>query len=97
MVNVLDDGHFGPVPDDDPIVEKAIKAMDGITEEELEALRSSKNESEWNAACDRVKKAHHGYPYDWYEKVLASGLTDEVAKNWGKPDAFEIHVEPLIK
>ena len=70
--------------------------MDNITEEELNSLRTAKNEAEWNAACDAVKKARAGrYPYDWYEKVLASGLTAEVAAAWGEPDAFELKVVRL--
>lgn len=69
---------------------------DGITQEELDRLRSSKNENDWNAACDAIKKARNGrYPFDWWPKVMMSGLADEVANNWGQPDAFEIKVSPL--
>jgi hypothetical protein len=67
----------------------------GITDAELEQLRSAKNEIEWNAACDAVKKAHGGYPHDWFLKVMISGLAAEVAKNWGRPDAFDIKLVPI--
>ena len=68
----------------------------GITTEELAALRASKNEGEWNAACDAVKKARNGnYPADWFVKVMMSGLSAEVAEAWGRPDAFDLKVEVL--
>lgn len=67
--------------------------MSNITEEELERLRSCKNDDDWSAACDAVKKARNGrYPDDWWAKVMQSGLAAQVAKNWGRPDAFEIKV-----
>lgn len=68
---------------------------EGITQEELDRLRSSKNEEEWNAACDAIKKAHGGYPHDWWAKVMQSGLAAQVADNWGQPDAFELKVTAL--
>jgi hypothetical protein len=65
--------------------------MDNITEEELNRLRNSKNEEDWNDACDAIKAARGGrYPSDWWPKVMQSGLSAQVAKNWGQPDAFEI-------
>ncbi len=67
----------------------------GITQEELDRLSNTKNDSEWNAACDDIKKAHGGYPHDWWPKVMQSGLAAKVAANWGQPDAFEIKVMPL--
>ena len=70
--------------------------MSNITEEELQRLRDSKNENDWNDACDAIKKARNGrYPDDWWAKVMTSGLADQVAKNWGQPDAFELKVETL--
>lgn len=67
-----------------------------ITPEELESLRSTKNETEWNQACDAIKKARNGaYPPDWWAEVMQSGLAAEVAHNWGQPDAFELKVGNL--
>lgn len=46
-----------------------------LTVAEMEDLTNSTSEAEWNAACDRIKKARGGaYPDDWYAKVLLSGL-----------------------
>lgn len=70
--------------------------MSLITQEELDRLSNTKNESEWNDACDAIKKAHNGgYPSDWWAKVMQSGLAAKVAVKWGQPDAFELKVLPL--
>jgi hypothetical protein len=54
-----------------------------VTEQDLNDLRNTKNEQEWNAVCDRVKAAHRGvYPADWFAKVLASGLVGDAARRW---------------
>jgi hypothetical protein len=66
-----------------------------ITEEGLNRLRNSKDAQEWDATCDAIKKAHGGYPSDWWPKVMQSGLAAQVPENWGQPDAFEIKIEPL--
>lgn len=67
-----------------------------ITAEELERLRNTKNETEWNDACDAIKKARNGdYPSDWWAKVMTSGLAAGVALKWNRPDAFEIKAELL--
>jgi len=48
-------------------------------------MKSSKNESEWNANCDKIKKINNGgYPEFWYETVLASGLMNQVSVSWSK-------------
>lgn len=39
-----------------------------------DALRLSKNETEWNAICDKVKVANSGYPSWWFPAVVLSGL-----------------------
>jgi hypothetical protein len=54
-----------------------------ITIEELQKLRNTKSESEWNAVCDEVKAARGGqYPPDWFMKVMISGLARVVQANW---------------
>jgi hypothetical protein len=54
-----------------------------LTDEELQNLKDTKSEQEWNNTCDEVKRARGGqYPPDWYAKVLATGLAHEVQANW---------------
>ena len=57
--------------------------MMNITQEEINKLKATKNEREWNAVCDEVKRVRSGsYPGDWFEKVNMSGLMREVAQSW---------------
>jgi Flp pilus assembly protein TadB len=54
-----------------------------LTAEEMVALESTESEEEWNAVCDAVKGARYGqYPYDWYDKVLRSGLAARKQEDW---------------
>lgn len=54
-----------------------------LTEQDLNDLRNTKTEHEWNAICDRVKTSHGGvYPADWFMKVLASGLAGDASRRW---------------
>ena len=54
-----------------------------LTDQELDALKNSKNESEWNATCDQIKSARSGqYPPDWHSKVLATGLIQDAQLGW---------------
>lgn len=54
-----------------------------LTDAELEALSASKSEEEWNKICDDVKRARGGgYPPDWYQRVLASGLATKMQIEW---------------
>jgi len=53
-----------------------------MTNDELEKLKSTKSENEWNVCCDQIKKAHNGYPDDWYQKVVLSGLMAETQASW---------------
>ena len=46
----------------------------------VELMQSSKSESEWNANCDKVKKACGGYPNFWYSSIVLSGIA---AKSFG--------------
>lgn len=56
--------------------------MNMLTEVELDSLKASKTEQEWNATCDAIKKAHGGYPPDWFVKVLMSGVLAMTQANW---------------
>ncbi|KKN88442.1 hypothetical protein LCGC14_0250050 [marine sediment metagenome] len=40
----------------------------------LSLMGSSKNEHEWNANCDVVKREYGGYPDWWYAEIILSGL-----------------------
>ena len=54
-----------------------------ITQDEELTLLDSKNDTEWNNACDAIKKARNGqYPPDWYEVVIAGGLMGCVTTSW---------------
>jgi len=62
-----------------------------ISVDEMAKLRNSKSEKEWDAVCDEVKAARNGqYPNDWYQKVLASGLSRRAAARWGGTDEIQI-------
>lgn len=54
-----------------------------ITEQEIEKLKSAKNETEWNLICDEIKAIRgNEYPSDWFSKVNASGIMSEVFHSW---------------
>ncbi len=54
-----------------------------LTEEQLEKLKNSKSEKEWNSICDAIKTANGGeYPKDWFMRVLVSGLASMAKSNW---------------
>jgi hypothetical protein len=55
-----------------------------MTEKNLNDLKNTKNEREWNAVCEQIKKEHNGYPPDWYGKVVLSGMMAKVVRGWGK-------------
>lgn len=55
-----------------------------MTEDEVKALmESSKSESEWNANCDKVKRACGGYQEFWFPLIVMSGLLARVRASWG--------------
>lgn len=57
--------------------------MHNLTDDELNKLSTSNSEQEWNKVCDEVKDARSGgYPPDWYQKVLASGLATQKQLDW---------------
>lgn len=54
-----------------------------MTEAQVVALmQSSKNEDEWNANCDTVKKHFGGYPKFWFPAIMMSGLAHAVRNSW---------------
>lgn len=61
-----------------------------LSNDELNLLESAKTEKEWNSACETVRSNHGGgYPSDWYDKVIASGLMTRVASRFGQTDQIE--------
>jgi len=56
-----------------------------MTEEQIQQLLSTKSETEWNAVCDEIKRAHSGdYPSDWYTRVIIGGVINIAKANWNK-------------
>jgi hypothetical protein len=50
-------------------------------------LNATKNEIEWNDACDTIKEWFCGqYPNWWADEVLASGLAYEVEQSWKRAE-----------
>ena len=58
--------------DNDLTTQSGVKAL----------MESSASESEWNANCDKVKKANGGYPDFWYALIVLSGLVGKVQMKW---------------
>lgn len=68
--------------------------LDHISEEEIQSLKATTSEAEWNAACKLIKsKRNDKYPKDWFAKVLQSGLMDRIAAKWG--GSSEIKIETI--
>lgn len=64
-----------------------------ITEEELQALRETRNADDWSRVCNQIKTARRGaYPPDWWPKVMASGLVEEIRQSWANPDEGRLTV-----
>lgn len=51
-------------------------------EEVIALLSTTKNEDEWNKACDQIKAEFHGYPGFWWEKIMMSGLATKIQNSW---------------
>ena len=56
-----------------------------LTNKEINDLRSSRTEKEWNAVCAKLKAKHNGkYPSDWHEKIILSGILNRSIERWKK-------------
>lgn len=56
-----------------------------LTNKEINDLRSSRTEKEWNAICAKLKAKHNGkYPSDWHEKIILSGILNSSIERWKK-------------
>ncbi len=65
---------------------------DGVSD----LMRSSRNEHEWNANCDAVKKANGDYPSFWFKTIILSGLIKEIARSWGDETALDIKITTYL-
>ena len=63
-----------------------------LTVENMTMLGNATTEEKWNAACDAIKREHGGYPADWYEKVIATGLLKRTLAVFGASDAVTVSV-----
>ena len=65
-----------------------------ITDEELEMLENCHSSEDWNAACDKIKKARKGqYPPDWWPRVKMSGMMDRVMARFGADSELHAQVQ----
>lgn len=55
-----------------------------MTNEEVQQFRETKTEDEWNDLCDTIKHRYGGYPADWFQKIVISGVMAEAKLNWSK-------------
>lgn len=54
-----------------------------LTNEEMAKLKATKSEAEWNKVCDEIKAERNGtYPYDWWSKVMMSGVFGTIQASW---------------
>ena len=56
-------------------------------------MESSKSASEWDANCDKVKKACNGYPPFWFCEIIASGLANRVMAKFGESAELQVEVQ----
>lgn len=53
--------------------------------EVVKLMESSTSADEWNANCDKVKKANGGgYPSFWYATIVSSGVAATVQAKWSR-------------
>lgn len=54
-----------------------------LTDKEIEKLRATKSELEWDIICDEIKcLRNEDYPVDWFLRVIASGLMAKIKSSW---------------
>lgn len=55
-----------------------------LTDAQMETLKSTKSETEWNVATAKIKAETKGgeFPSDWYARVLASGMMRQMTLKW---------------
>lgn len=58
--------------------------MSTLTPENMNTLNACQSDDDWNNTVAAIKKEHGGYPSDWYEKMLATGLMDKIVGRFGK-------------
>lgn len=58
--------------------------MSKLTPENMTTLNACQCDEDWNGAVAALKREHGGYPEDWYEKMLATGLMDKIVGRFGR-------------
>lgn len=54
-----------------------------LTDKDIEDLKATSCEEQWNAICDRIKAANgNAYPTDWFPRVCQSGLMAQTVRSW---------------
>ena len=57
--------------------------MNNLTDTEIQKLKNTTSEAEWNAVCDEIKAARNGeYPQDWYRRIVMSGLMTMITSRY---------------
>jgi len=59
-----------------------LRRIQWIRNQVVELMKSSKSEREWNANCDKVKKACGGYPGFWFRAIILSGVLAQTQASW---------------
>jgi len=63
--------------------------FDGDEAAVVARLEAAKTEHEWNKICDDAKSGT-GYPEWWYRAVIASGLGDRKARQFGRAPGITV-------
>lgn len=62
-----------------------------MTIEEVKTLMATSNSAqEWNANCDKIKKACGGYPDFWFQEIIVSGFADTILNKFGEDSKIRI-------
>lgn len=65
--------------------------MSNMSEKEVDLMRNSGSEQEWEKNCDIVKANHGGqYPEDWYARIVLSRAMRDTTAKWGGTDQITI-------
>lgn len=59
-------------------------------QEVKDLMGTSTTAQEWNANCDKVKKACNGYPDFWFKEIIVSGFADSVLNKFGEDSKIRI-------
>ena len=62
--------------------EEKMEPNNTLSESDIENLKAAakKGPEAWNDATNIIKKKLGGYPIDWYEKIILSGIVGSVGQ-----------------